>query len=218
MSSHDTLKPKLFGKITASVTHEMQNVLAIIKENAGLMEDLINLTSREDSEILLQRLSGCLTTIKNQVTRGVGLAFNLNGFAHTADHSQQTVDIIKITERLLTLTERISRNAGIETLLEPHDTPLRMETDPIQFQVCLHLSLECLLLTAPLHSVISFAFKKDNNSVSVVEIKTTHPDTPIPDMTQTIPVAAPWNELIQAVQPINAQVEPTASGIVLSFD
>ncbi|MCP3901564.1 MAG: sensor histidine kinase, partial [Desulfobacteraceae bacterium] len=34
-------KAAFFGKITASITHEIQNVLAIIKENAGLMEDFL---------------------------------------------------------------------------------------------------------------------------------------------------------------------------------
>ena len=30
-----------FGKITAGITHEMKNVLAIIKESSGLVEDSI---------------------------------------------------------------------------------------------------------------------------------------------------------------------------------
>jgi len=31
---------KFFGKMTASISHELKNVLAIINENAGLLEDL----------------------------------------------------------------------------------------------------------------------------------------------------------------------------------
>ena len=35
-------KPGLqfFGKVSASIAHEIKNVLAIINENAGLLEDL----------------------------------------------------------------------------------------------------------------------------------------------------------------------------------
>jgi hypothetical protein len=31
---------QFFGKISASVSHEIKNVLAVIGENAGLLEDL----------------------------------------------------------------------------------------------------------------------------------------------------------------------------------
>ena len=31
---------QFFGKMTASISHEIKNVLAIINENAGLLEDL----------------------------------------------------------------------------------------------------------------------------------------------------------------------------------
>ena len=33
-----------FGKITAGITHEIKNVLAIIQESSGLMEDILAVT------------------------------------------------------------------------------------------------------------------------------------------------------------------------------
>ena len=37
---------QFFGKMTASISHEIKNVLAIINENAGLLEDLALMADR----------------------------------------------------------------------------------------------------------------------------------------------------------------------------
>ena len=37
-----------FGKMSASISHELKNVLAIINENAGLAEDLMPWPKRAD--------------------------------------------------------------------------------------------------------------------------------------------------------------------------
>jgi len=43
VNDRESRKAAFMGRITASATHDMKNVLAIIKESAGLMEDLIAL-------------------------------------------------------------------------------------------------------------------------------------------------------------------------------
>lgn len=217
MNRPDTLKPRLMGKISAAVTHEIQNVLAIIKENAGLMDDLLTLTPAEEAEYLAQRLSRCLATVKKQVERGVGLTSGLNGLAHTADYDRQTVDAVELTRRLLALTERLSRNAGVETVLEPREADPRLETDPLQFQACLLLSMECLFLTSPPGSVISVAFT-GTDSIEGVDIKAHHTGQQIPDISKEIALTAPWNELETAVPEINARALPRADGIHLTLN
>ena len=44
MKHTDTDKRQVafFGRMTAGITHEMKNVLAIIKESSGLMQDCAN--------------------------------------------------------------------------------------------------------------------------------------------------------------------------------
>lgn len=48
MKENENSEIVFFGKITAGITHEMKNVLAIIKESSGLMEDLILLRPEDD--------------------------------------------------------------------------------------------------------------------------------------------------------------------------
>lgn len=216
MDRDNSVKPRLFGKVTATVTHELQNVLAIIKENAGLMDDLISLTPDEEAKYLPPRLSKCLVLIKQQVKRGVGLTSNLNGFAHTADQSVQKVDVIKLTQRLLELTGRLSQNAGVETTLKESLAPLCVETDPLQLQACLQLSLECLLSLSPPGSIISLYFK-GNKAIASIELIVENETQSVSDMSQALVETSPWDELEHAAQAINVSSVPAIDGIVLKF-
>ena len=36
-----------FGKVTASITHEIQNVLSIIKESSGLIDDVLSFSGKD---------------------------------------------------------------------------------------------------------------------------------------------------------------------------
>ncbi len=133
-----------FGKVTASTTHELQNVLAIIKENAGLMEDFIQM-GPENLPDLLERATGCLGKIKEQAYRGVDLTSGLNGFAHTTDNLYAPVNIYEIAKRLIFLTKRFFLQKGRQIILMDCKNPPSFETDPVLFQKLLWNCLECLV-------------------------------------------------------------------------
>ena len=65
------------GKITAGVTHEINNALASIKEISGLMEDLISMSST-DSFPHQEKFLKVLPKIREQVQRSVKLTTQLN--------------------------------------------------------------------------------------------------------------------------------------------
>lgn len=133
-----------FGKVTASTTHELQNVLAIIKENAGLMEDFIQM-GPENLPDLLERATRCLEKIKEQAYRGVDLTSGLNGFAHTTDRLLAPVNIYEIAKRLIFLTKRVFLQKGRQIVLMDCKNPPSFETDPVLFQKILWNCLECLV-------------------------------------------------------------------------
>jgi len=92
----ETKEAAFMGRITAGVTHEMKNVLAIIKESAGLMEDLLAL-SKDASFPHREKFSSVLSKIRNQVARGVDISTRLNAFAHSPDRRPADVDLIDLT-------------------------------------------------------------------------------------------------------------------------
>jgi signal transduction histidine kinase len=59
---------QFFGKMSASISHEIKNVLAVINENAGLLEDICFMADRgKPGDIVrLKKIAG---DVKDQVRR-----------------------------------------------------------------------------------------------------------------------------------------------------
>lgn len=136
----DLREVAFLGRITAAFTHEMKNVLAIIKESAGLMEDLFFL-GQEVPFPHRDRLIRCLTTIQAQTKRGVELSGRLNRFAHSPDEAVATVDLNAMLEQIVLLSERFARLKGIALSLNPHEAALNVLVSPMGLQMVL---FECL--------------------------------------------------------------------------
>ncbi len=213
------LKPRFFGKVTASVTHEIQNVLAIAKENAGLMEDLIHMAMQSEQDIPVDRLIGCLATIKKQATRGTGLTSNLNGFAHTTDHEVQQVDIVELTRRLIALIGRLADNVGVKLTIGSNDAPTPMTTDPVQFQAAIHFILEALFMTVPAGTMITLDFPSERaeGKKGNVVITASQSQDDFPDLSRTLPQTASWSTIIDALSAIHGKVTVSESEILIAF-
>ena len=80
------------GKVTASLSHEIKNTLAIINESAGLMGDLLGKDAPEDWPAY-SRLTNLLASIEEQVQRSADIVKRLNQFAHSMDKSLVDLDL-----------------------------------------------------------------------------------------------------------------------------
>jgi C4-dicarboxylate-specific signal transduction histidine kinase len=138
-------KAAFMGKVTASVTHEIQNVLAIIKETSGLMEDLFLLQNSGGLDDIENRLDSCIKTIKKQTYRGVNLTSGLNGFAHTADSSQTSINIFEIINKMIAITERLFKQKGVDVSIVECIKPYSIMIDPVFFQMVVFSCIECLI-------------------------------------------------------------------------
>jgi hypothetical protein len=75
---------RFFGTVSASVSHEVKNVLAVVNEAAGLLEDFTVMAER-GMPIDPARLKRAARSIQGQVRRGDTIIKNMNAFAHSAD-------------------------------------------------------------------------------------------------------------------------------------
>jgi signal transduction histidine kinase len=105
-----------FGNMTASISHEIKNVLAIINENAGLLED-ITLMAEKGMPIDPEKVKTQAGRIKNQVRRADGIVKNMNKFAHSVDESLTSVDLAELSELMAALSGRFAYMRGVK--LEP---------------------------------------------------------------------------------------------------
>jgi C4-dicarboxylate-specific signal transduction histidine kinase len=119
---------RFFGEMSASISHEIKNVMAIINENAGLLEDMIRM-SQEGIPLSTQRLAGLAQSIIRQVARGDRIVKRMNRFSHSADHLSETVDVGELLHFILELASRLIAMRGEAPVIETPPTPVTLVTN-----------------------------------------------------------------------------------------
>lgn len=155
-----------FGRITAAFTHDMKNVLAVIKESAGLMEDLLSL-SQNAAFPHKDRFARTLATIQAQVKRGVDLSSRLNRFAHSPDEDVATVDLNEILEQVVFLSGRFARLKEVSLSLKPHPQALPVVASPVGLQMAVFTCLECCWKSVSGGGSVSLSVAQDKQEVII---------------------------------------------------
>lgn len=138
-----------FGRITASITHEMKNVMAVIRESSGLMGDFLGLPSSEEFEYH-DKFQKQVSNIKDQINRGVDLIGLLNRLAHCPDSETADLDLDEQVNLIVSLSQRFARQKKLTLELLPSATPLGTITNPLKLQMALFAGIEsCLKILAP---------------------------------------------------------------------
>lgn len=133
-----------FGKITAGITHEIKNVLAIIQESSGLMEDILDVTEN-GAFPHKDKFIKSLDRIRGQIQRGIDITTRLNRFAHSPDHCPASLDLNDITQQMVLLASRFARLKNVVLESSPSDPPLVIKSDPVSLEMALFESIEILL-------------------------------------------------------------------------
>jgi C4-dicarboxylate-specific signal transduction histidine kinase len=124
----DRQEVAFFGKISAAMTHDIRNVLAIIRESSGLMLDLLGMCE-EGAFVYQQKFKNVLTGIQDQVNRGVELAAHFNRFAHSMDQPMADVDANEMVQQVVYLMQRFARLRKVQLLASTSDQPCAIRTD-----------------------------------------------------------------------------------------
>jgi signal transduction histidine kinase len=157
---------QFFGKIAASISHEIKNVLAIINENAGLLEDL-TLRAEQGMAIDLQRLKALSQALMKQVKRADTIVKNMNRFAHSADASLQTIDLNDVIELLLALSNRIAAMRGITLNPKLDESPVTIRTSPFLLMNLLWLCLDFAMDAAGGDKVVDLVTEKADAGIQI---------------------------------------------------
>jgi len=132
---------QFFGKISASISHEIKNVLAIVNENAGLLEDY-SIMAKEGMPLDPARLKKMASTVMNQVSRADEITKNMNRLAHIIDNTIATVELNEIIELFMALTARFAAMRAVKVELRLPASPLKITTAPFYLMNLLWLCLE----------------------------------------------------------------------------
>jgi C4-dicarboxylate-specific signal transduction histidine kinase len=136
-----------FGAITASLSHEINNVLATINELAGLMEDFFA-AADGGGELDTKRLKNAAGRIAGQVERGQTYVKRLNRFAHTVDHTRTVIDIHQMVDAMAALCRRLCTLRRVELQTTLPEMAIELEGYPFDVQHVLFRCIEIVLSAA----------------------------------------------------------------------
>lgn len=109
----DQCGPAYFGRMGASISHDIKNCLAIMNENAGLMSDYL-MMAQKGAPLDIERFSGIVKRIEKQIGRADGIVKSLNNFSHSMDKPEQQIDLDEAVGLALGLGARIIANKSIQ--------------------------------------------------------------------------------------------------------
>ncbi|MGD2185430.1 MAG: hypothetical protein PVI71_04845 [Desulfobacterales bacterium] len=157
---------QFFGKMTASVSHEIKNVLAIINENAGLLEDLAHMADR-GAAVEPQRLKNMSSAFMKQVRRADAIVKNMNRLGHSVDESIKTIDLNDILELLVALSNRFASTRGVAVQQKVKEGPLKLRTSPFFLMNLLWRCLDFAMDTANEDKIVEIVTQKTEAKVHV---------------------------------------------------
>ena len=166
MTSGEQTDIAFFGKITASVTHELNNVLAIVEQSAGLLDDMIAGEER-GVPLSVERLRAMSSSVQKQTQRGLELVACLNRFAHTTDRSNAVFDTNEVLNNFVGLCRRLALLKKLDLELRPSTTAHKMEGNPFILQQTLFIALQESLAGAGGGSTIVIENRADSKGVEI---------------------------------------------------
>lgn len=171
-----------FGAITASVSHELNNVISIINQTGGLLDDLL-IGARGGKEIPVERLERMADSVRAQTERGVGIIKRLNKFAHSADEEKCQFNLNETIENLIALLERLANLKKSSLKIELPDEPVTILGSPFLTQQAVYWTVRQALEIVDDNDLISVKIgSKDNNKIVSVVVPRLFPEGQ-PDLT-----------------------------------
>lgn len=165
---------EVFAGVSAIVTHDLKNTLAIMNENAGLLDDLALMVG--DGGVPSERVQAAAGKIAQQVTRSNSIIKNLNRFAHSGDTPTARAAIGEVLELMVALTTRKAamRNVGVVVQCDPAH---QVEMALFQLEALVYLALLKLYGVADAGSTVTVSSRRQENSlVLLFEAAVADPD------------------------------------------
>lgn len=141
-----------FGRVNASISHELKNVMAIISETAGLLGDLSAMAS-SGTPVAPDMLSDCTKSIVEEIQRGFAVIRQMNRFSHSIDHPVESVNLMDVLDLSINLSTYLSF-AGTTTIAELVGPPPVVATCPF-------------LLQSIIYQTLVYTFKHTGNNADV---------------------------------------------------
>lgn len=143
-TAHDpvaTAGLQIFGRILASISHEIKNVLAVIRESTGLMEDLLAM-HRKGMPLDVEKLATLAERVRRQTWRADVIVKDMNRFAHSVDEPMEVVEVGELICLMAALGQRPASMKGVSLSAEAPETPVTVLTNRFMLELAVWTGLE----------------------------------------------------------------------------
>lgn len=132
---------QFFGKISASTSHEIKNALAIINEDAGLLEDMMFMSDKGVA-VDPARIKILAGKIKDQIRRADKIVKRMNSFSHSVDKPLADIDAGELLELVAAISGRFAYMRGVTLDVTVPATSGTITTNPFFLENLLWLCLD----------------------------------------------------------------------------
>lgn len=155
---------QFFGKMSASIAHEIKNALAIINENAGLLEDF-TFMAQKGMAIDPERLKIMAQNLLKQVRRADGIIKNMSHFAHSVDEFEKCVDLHELVRLVAVLSGRFADMRGVSLEMVPAESPIMLTTNPFLLENLVWLCLDFAMGVTGTRKTVEMIPEKNNSGI-----------------------------------------------------
>jgi C4-dicarboxylate-specific signal transduction histidine kinase len=119
-----------FCKMSACISHDIKNHLAIINEKAGLCGDLLFMAEQKGRPLDSEMIKELAQNIGQQVKRADEVVKNLNRLAHSVDEPCCSVDLDQMVALIVSISQRLVSAKGIRVKTNLPTSAVEVESSP----------------------------------------------------------------------------------------
>ena len=158
-----------FGRVMASISHELKNRIAIIKEHAGLLKDY-NAMAKQGRKIDMERLGRLGQALGEQVVKADDILKNMNQMAHSIDEVLRQVGLKDLVRLVVDLAKRPANLYYIELVFRPSESPITITTSPFYMMNLIWLCLEAMFELGESKRTIELKLENQNGSGALIRM------------------------------------------------
>ena len=157
---------QFFGKMTASISHEIKNVMAIINESAGLLEDY-GMMAEKGIPIDPEKLKVVSGRVSKQIHRAEGIIRNMNSLAHSVDELHKSVELGETLKLSIGLAQRLADMKSVKLDLQPPQDIVTIITSPFHLLNILWQILDFAMGASGEGKTVKFSVETGPASVNI---------------------------------------------------
>lgn len=159
-----TNKLATIGRLAAGVSHEINNPLSIINENAGIIKDILNVSADFEYREKIIKYSD---SIVNAVDRCSRITHRLLGFAKRMDAQIDTINLKDLLEEVIGFVKKELQDRHIEVSLDSYSAAPIIQSDKGRLQQVLLNIVNNAIDAVPEGGKIELRIQKDKDFVNV---------------------------------------------------